>query len=305
MTCAICDSPLPSPTAALRGPDRLLGTPGEFSVAVCERCGAGNTGPTVAPEELGAYYPASYGAYGAPPSGIAGAISAAIRRWQAFVGLRTPPLSALREREPARVVDVGCGRGDLAAALIGAAWSASGVELSEEACAVARASTPCARAGTLASVALEPGAYDTAVFNQSLEHLPDPVGDLRRAGEALAPGGLVLVSVPNFDSWQLRRFGSRWFHLDLPRHRVHFGERALREALEHAGFEVIELTTSTTPVGLPGTLQYALFGRCLFPSGIKLRVASGLATLAYPLARLLDALRGGGDVLHAVARKPG
>ena len=38
---------------------------------------------------------------------------------------------------------------------------------------------------------------------------------------ALRPGGLVLITVPNFAWWQRRRFGNRWYHLDLPRHRVH------------------------------------------------------------------------------------
>ena len=65
----------------------------------------------------------------------------------------------------------------------------------------------------------------------------------------------------------------------------------------------MELTSSTSTVGLPATLQYALFGRCLFPGGLPLRVAAGLCVFVLPLARLLDRLGGGGDQLHAVARR--
>jgi SAM-dependent methyltransferase len=154
------------------------------------------------------------------------------------------------------------------------------------------------------TVELEQGAYDAAVFRHSLEHVSDPVAALRRAGAALRPGGLVLISVPNFGSWQRRRFASRWYHLDLPRHRVHFTAPALVSALGRAGFEAAEMTTSTTPVGLPATIQYALVGRCLFPSGLPLRVAVALSTLGWPLARAADRLAGGGDVLDAVARRP-
>ena len=110
--------------------------------------------------------------------------------------------------------------------------------------------------------------------------------------------------MPNFDSWQRRRFRDSWFHLDLPRHRTHFTEAGLRSTLERAGLTVTSVTTSTSTVGLPGTLQYAIFGRCLFPQGLGLRVASGLCVLTLPLARLVDGLRGGGDQLHAVARRP-
>ena len=195
MRCSVCRAELPAPS--LRGPDRLLGTPGEFTVAVCGECGAGNTRPALAPERLAAYYPPGYVAYGAPPSGVARLASNAIRRWQGFVALRSEPLAVLRRREPGRVVDVGCGRGDLAAAVARAGWQAAGVELSEEACALARAQGVDARAGTLADAGLERGAYDAAIFIQSLEHVPDPVGDLRRVRDALRPTGLVLVSVPN------------------------------------------------------------------------------------------------------------
>jgi hypothetical protein len=63
------------------------------------------------------------------------------------------------------------------------------------------------------------------------------------------------------------------------------------------------LTTSTSGLGLPGSVQYRLFGRCVFPEGLSLRVASGLAGLTRPLARLLNGVTGGGDELHAVARR--
>jgi hypothetical protein len=109
--------------------------------------------------------------------------------------------------------------------------------------------------------------------------------------------------VPNFGGWQAGRFESRWYHLDLPRHRVHFRPETLARAIDGAGLELVELGTSTSAVGLPASVQYAAVGRCLFPTGMALRVATGLCVLAYPLAWPLDRM-GGGDLLHAVARRP-
>ncbi len=65
------------------------------------------------------------------------------------------------------------------------------------------------------------------------------------------------------------------------------------------------MRTSTSTVGLPATIQYRLAGRCLFPDGLPLRVATGLCVLTRPLAVLLDRIGGGGDQLHAVARRVG
>jgi SAM-dependent methyltransferase len=279
----------------------MLGTPGAFEVVVCPACGSGTTQPPVTPEQLGALYPEVYGPY-AEPAGVIAAVSHVIRAAQGARALRRFPLAAATGQ---RGLDVGCGRGDLAAEFVKRGWTMTGVEPSENACAAARARGVDARAGTLATVALEPSAYDFAVFQHSLEHTLDPRGDLATVAAALKPGGAIAVTVPNFASWQARRFKDRWFHLDLPRHRTHFTPAGLDAALTRAGLRAERIDTSTSAVGLPGTVQYALAGRCLFPSGLKLRVAAGLAALALPLARALDRRRGGGDQLHAVARRAG
>jgi SAM-dependent methyltransferase len=301
-SCPACGAEL-SGAPSFGGVDRLHRTPGTFRVLVCGACGSGLTSPLASAAELAAFYPDAYGPYDPTAGRVLGAVSRAIRWWQGRLSLARPPLAALAGGPPGRLVDVGCGRGDLAALFVGRGWRATGIEPSANAADAAAAQGIDVRVGTLADVPLEPEGYDAVVFQHSLEHTPEPVADLERVRAALRPGGRVLITVPNFSSWQRRRFGDRWFHLDLPRHRSHFSQRGLAAALERAGFAVDEITTSTSTVGLPASLQYALAGRCLFPGGLPLRVASGLCVLVLPLARLLDR-RGGGDQLHAVARRP-
>jgi SAM-dependent methyltransferase len=302
LDCPCCGSPLAG-GPSLSGPDRLHGSPGEFEVAICRGCGAGVTLPPLAAERLAAFYPEAYGPYDAAEAGLAARISRLIQRWQGSRALRTPPLREIASRPPGRLVDVGCGRGDLGAYLIERGWAVTGIEPSANACDAARARGLDARAGTVETVELEPGAYDAALFRHSLEHLTDPVAALERIRDALRPEGIVMISVPNFGGWQRRRFGSRWYHLDLPRHRVHFTPESLGRALERAGFERAATATSTSSVGLPASIQYALAGRCLFPSGLRLRMAAGLCALGWPLSRLADGMGGGGDVLEASARR--
>lgn len=184
-------------------------------------------------------------------------------------------------------------------------WQMAGVEPSAAACEVARSRDVDARCGTLATVKLEAGGYDAIVFHHSLEHTTDPIADLQSAADALAPGGVLLITVPNFGCWQARSFGSHWYHLDLPRHRTHFTPRALQQALQAAGMECVNTSTTTSAVGLAASIQYRLLGRCAFPSGTSLRVASGVAALAWPLARLANAFAGAGDELHVTARRGG
>jgi SAM-dependent methyltransferase len=298
--CPVCGGRLADPL--LSSPDRLHGVAGTFSVARCEACGLGVTLPLASPEEIAAFYPKTYGAYELP-AGVLGLVSRAIQRLQAWQALRTAPLAALTEMPPGRLLDVGCGRGDLGSWLIARGWSVTGVEPSSEACEVARARGIDAREGTLATVELDSESCDVVVFRQSLEHVTDPLGDLRRVQLALRAGGVAIVSVPNFGCWQRRRFGGAWYHLDLPRHRSHFDPDTLRTTLERAGFVDVRTSTSSSTVGLPASIQYATFGRCLFPGGLALRAAVAACAITGPVAWLLDRLAGGADVLHAVGRK--
>lgn len=290
--------------AALAGPDRLHGTGGAHTVARCPSCGAGVTLPPVDDERLSGLYPDDYGPYDERMGPLERLASRAIRAFQGWNTLRSAPLAALHERPPGRGLDVGCGRGDLAASLARHGWAMSGVEPSPAACEIAARRGIDVHCGTLSTVALESEAYDAIVFHHSLEHTNDPLTALRAVADALAPGGLALITVPNLACWQARHFAGHWYHLDLPRHRVHFTPAALSCALKLATLEVVSVSTSSSAVGLPASVQYACFGRCLFPSGIGLRAASGLCALTLPVTLALDHSAGGGDTLHAVARRP-
>ncbi len=72
-----------------------------------------------------------------------------------------------------------------------------------------------------------------------LEHLDDPVAALATIGSWLRPQGGLLVGVPNLASLQARLGGDRWFHLDVPRHRLHFTAPGLRALLGRQGFTVL------------------------------------------------------------------
>jgi SAM-dependent methyltransferase len=299
--CPVCAAPLDR--ARIASSDRLHGTPGRFEVAVCSICGAGVTQPPASAAVLARFYPQGYGPHERTDARPLALISAAIRGWQGVLVRGSPPLVAIRGRRPGRGLDVGAGRGDLSEMLQARGWQMTAVEPSAGAVGYAMARGIDAREGVMATAELEAGSYDCAIFKHSLEHAVDPVDDLRRARMALKPGGLVLISVPNFGSWQRLRFEGFWYHLDLPRHRVHFSAGSLERALAEAGFVDIVLDRSSSAVGLPASLQYRLAGRCLFPSGLALRVATGLCALTLPLTWALDRVLGEPDTLHAVARR--
>jgi SAM-dependent methyltransferase len=80
--------------------------------------------------------------------------------------------------------------------------------------------------------------FDLIILFQVLEHLSDPVAALKRAAALLGDGGRIVVGVPNRASWQAAFGRGAWFHLDVPRHLVHFTPAALAATAAQAGLRL-------------------------------------------------------------------
>lgn len=299
MSCPVCGAALEP-----RGPggrDRLLGVPGRFAILVCAGCGLGVTSPDLSEAQLEAHYPERYAAY-APPRGAPAWLIGRLRCRQMDQRLRREPYASIVAARRGRVLDVGCGRGDFAAAFVRRGWHAAGLDISplavQQACEVGVE----AFAGTLDSAPWEPGSFDLVVMFHCLEHMRDPVGALERAKRLLRPGGHLVVTVPDFGSWQSRRFRGRWYSLDVPRHLTHFTAPSLLRAAARAGLADARVDGMISMEGLLGSVQYALAGRCVFRGG-WLWPALGAAVLLYPLTWIPGRLFGG-DWARLVARRP-
>jgi SAM-dependent methyltransferase len=92
---------------------------------------------------------------------------------------------------PARVLEVGCGRGALAAELSRLGWQVTGVEPDEEAAALAAKRGVEVIPLPLAEVAAT--GFDVVLFTRSLHHLPDLDATLADAAGRLRAGGVVVL----------------------------------------------------------------------------------------------------------------
>jgi SAM-dependent methyltransferase len=160
------------------------------------------------------------------------------------------------------VLDVGCGRGLMLGYLRELGYEPHGVEFSETAAWHARHTLKIPVAvEDFVKAPHERDRYNAIIFWHSLEHFSNPVAAIARAYEALKPGGLLVVAVPNYDSWQARAFGRWWFHLDVPRHYFHFGARSLEAILARHRFRMVQLdhfSFEQNPYGILQSLYNAL-----------------------------------------------
>jgi SAM-dependent methyltransferase len=206
----------------------------EFAVGHCARCGLDLTQPQPGPEAISAYYPAEYyGRLGARrfPAPV---------EWaqRALYGWRARAVEKLAGDGPGRVLDIGCGPGALLEAFRRRGWEVHGTELTEESAARARQAGIPVHVGPLDPWPWPDDHFDAVVMWHVLEHWADPFPVLERVRRSLRPGGVFLVGVPNFGSPEARLSRAGWFHLDVPRHLVHFTGDSLKAALATSGFKI-------------------------------------------------------------------
>jgi SAM-dependent methyltransferase len=154
-------------------------------------------------------------------------------------------------------LDFGCGSGAFARLMAGRGYDVVGLEPFSLGEPVHENGLRLVR-GSLDDLGEPSQRFDAITLWQVLEHLADPAAQLAALAVRLEPRGVLLVSVPNFASWQRRLFGAAWFHLDPPRHLTHFDSVTLRALLLRMGFEPIAERTFHLEYGPVGWLQSAL-----------------------------------------------
>jgi SAM-dependent methyltransferase len=257
--CLLCASE--SRVPVFHGSDRLYHTTTrQFDVIRCGKCGMLRLDPQPSPEELRRYYPENY--WFAPDQSAAGRMEEAWRRLvlRDHVAFVTRALRDGGTTGP--LLDVGCGGGLFLGMMRERGFRVMGLDFSREAAAMAwRRQDAPAVVAEFAMAPLRPGSFAAITMFHVLEHLYNPRAYLAAARELLAPGGRLIVQVPNAASWQSRLLGGAWNGLDVPRHLFNFRDSDLRELMASAGFEVVQrkyFSLRDNPAGLASSIAPAL-----------------------------------------------
>jgi 2-polyprenyl-3-methyl-5-hydroxy-6-metoxy-1,4-benzoquinol methylase len=224
-----------------------------FALHRCLTCGLAYTAPQLSLEQIAPYYSEAY--YGAGNLRF-NSLFETLVGW--FRRRRAARLQKLHPRAGS-VLDIGCGRGHFLSALRREGWSCTGTELNDTAARHARDTLGLnVKIGAFDGTQFPDASFDAIYLWHVLEHLPATSKTLIEARRMLRPQGLLVIALPNLESWQARVCRYHWFHLDLPRHYVHCSTTWLTKTLTELGFRIVEVNHFSAEQNIYGWIQSLL-----------------------------------------------
>ncbi len=159
-------------------------------------------------------------------------------------------------RKNGRLLDTGCGSGQYLYWMKQFGWDVAGVEISSVASEGANDLALNVFCGQLSDAHFPDRYFDVVTMWQAIEHLHDPKSVLDEVNRILKDDGLLLMGMPNIDSFEFFIFKHNWPALEIPRHLYQFSPSTITMLLTRTGFGVEKILFPVVPGGINWILDY-------------------------------------------------
>lgn len=202
-----------------------------FDLVLDKESTALKTTPELTESELQKYYPKTgYASHQIEANSLRSKIYARIKR----INIRTKHNWIRQYATKGHMLDYGTGNGDFALAAHHQGWHVDVYETSQNALDILKQ-----RQLSVVAQPLQANRYDVITLWHVFEHINDPKEALDSFFTALKPGGVLVLAVPNADSWDAKHYKSFWAAYDVPRHRWHYNKYAITFLGRHVGFKLL------------------------------------------------------------------
>jgi 2-polyprenyl-3-methyl-5-hydroxy-6-metoxy-1,4-benzoquinol methylase len=136
------------------------------------------------------------------------------------------------------LLDIGAGTGDFLIEAKKRGWITTGIEPSDKAKSIAKQKGVVFSEGLSA---IQNHSQDVITMWHVLEHVPDVEAQIKELKRILKPDGVLIVAVPNFNSYDAKHYGAYWAAYDVPRHLWHFSKTAIKKLFAAEKMDLIKI----------------------------------------------------------------
>jgi len=139
-----------------------------------------------------------------------------------------------------RLLDVGANTGIFLSTIRNKVGSAQGIEASTEAAEAARDIYGLnVQSGVIEEVNLPDDHFDIVTMFDVVEHLTNPMNDLKILHQKLKLGGKIFITTHDIETW-LAKISGRHYPMLMYQHFFHFSPKTLTRMMVSSGFNVIK-----------------------------------------------------------------
>ncbi len=272
--CNLCGSN--SLNKFFTGKDLLYKKEGFFTVVKCRKCGLIYTNPRPKQSIISNYYPNEYWEI----NDDYGDVQTNLKRLAHKFINKISYKMTIPYKPNGKLLDIGCGDGKELLKHQENGWETYGVEINDFAARYVREHYGLnVFTGIVEDAKFENEFFDVIILNNVLEHMSDPKKTLNEINRILKNNGTLIISIPNANSFEARKFKKYWTGWDLPRHLYHFTPNTIKYLLNKTQFQVLEIKYDNNPNIILSSLKYIFEEQ-------KINPIIGLS-LVYPFANLL------------------
>lgn len=147
-------------------------------------------------------------------------------------------------RKTNKILDVGCGLGFFLQEAKKRGWEVYGTEYSETAVERCKEKGLTIKAGKLEVPMFREDDFDVITSFEVIEHINDPVEEIRKIHELLRSGGLFYCTTPNFNSLLRYYLKGEFNIIGYPEHLTYYTKRTFGKLLRDNGFKKIKILST-------------------------------------------------------------
>ena len=227
---------------------------GSYSYLQCIHCELISLSPFPSLKDLKKFYPNNYISY-LENSKKKGIIYYVLEKIYNFIYLKKLKKEI---KIDSNLLDVGGGNGDFLINVSNSNSKLYSIDFNKIVCEIAKKKGVNSYCGFFLDYS-EDKKFDYIFMNHYLEHVIDPMQELKKAFKILKKSGRILGIMPNFYSWDQKIFGKYWGGNHVPRHTYQYSPKVLKKMLLKCGFVNIDIKYDINPAHLVLSIQNLLY----------------------------------------------
>jgi 2-polyprenyl-3-methyl-5-hydroxy-6-metoxy-1,4-benzoquinol methylase len=208
-----------------------------FHLMKCNNCGFVFTNPRPKTENMSKYYQSSkYLSHSKSQKNLTSFLYNVVK----IYSLKTKYDIISQYYRKGKILDIGCGTGELLHYFKKKGWVTKGIEPATEARNFAIKKYDLDVSDEYELLNLNNQSYDVVTLWHVLEHIPGLSEQVGQIQYLLKKDGITVIALPNYLSWDAQHYDNFWAGYDVPRHLYHFSKNTISQLLSKHDMVIVK-----------------------------------------------------------------